>query len=199
MMTGGTDVMDALDVAAFLGAHVETIRRLARRGEIPSFKVGKDWRFRRDALERWSDAQRSAGRPALVLIVDDEVEVCQMMSRMVGQLGLRTVPATNASAALQHVSWEVPDLVILDLLMPEMSGPEFLQRLRESHPDLPVVIVTAYPDSGLMFEAMQYGPFMLVPKPIDQRQLERAVRTTIGEGPPRQPGGRDVHRPFEAH
>jgi excisionase family DNA binding protein len=52
-----TDVSNAKEAAAFLKAHVETIRRLARRGEIPAFKVGRDWRFHQDAVRRWSEEQ----------------------------------------------------------------------------------------------------------------------------------------------
>jgi len=53
-----TDVINAREAAVFLKAHVETIRRMARRGEIPAFKVGKDWRFHKNALQTWSDGQR---------------------------------------------------------------------------------------------------------------------------------------------
>jgi excisionase family DNA binding protein len=52
-----TDVINAREAAVFLKAHVETIRRMARRGEIPAFKVGKDWRFHKNALQIWSDGQ----------------------------------------------------------------------------------------------------------------------------------------------
>jgi excisionase family DNA binding protein len=53
-MKSNSDIMNARDAADFLKAHVETIRRLARRGEIPAFKVGKDWRFHREALLTWT-------------------------------------------------------------------------------------------------------------------------------------------------
>ena len=56
-MTPNPEVLRAEEAAAFLCAHVETVRRLARRGEIPSFKVGKDWRFYRQALLRWIEEQ----------------------------------------------------------------------------------------------------------------------------------------------
>jgi excisionase family DNA binding protein len=51
-------VINAREAAVFLKAHVETIRRMARRGEIPAFKVGRDWRFHKNALQTWSDGQR---------------------------------------------------------------------------------------------------------------------------------------------
>jgi len=57
MKNDTTDVLKAREAAGFLKAHVETIRRLARRGEIPAFKVGKDWRFHKEALRRWSEGQ----------------------------------------------------------------------------------------------------------------------------------------------
>ena len=64
-MTRDPEVLNTQATAAFLGVHVETVRRLARSGALPSFKVGKDWRFRRDALLQWIDEQqRMDKRPA---------------------------------------------------------------------------------------------------------------------------------------
>ena len=74
-----------------------------------------------------------------------------------------------------------PDLVLLDLKMPDMDGPRFLEKLRKTQPDLPVVIVTGYPDSELMKEATHYAPVMLVAKPADAALLERTVRAVAGE------------------
>ena len=51
-----SEALDAQEAAALLNAHVETVRRLARRGEIPSFKLGKDWRFDEKALLRWIES-----------------------------------------------------------------------------------------------------------------------------------------------
>ena len=82
---------------------------------------------------------------------------------------------------LELVAKEVPDLILLDLVMPEMHGIQFLQLLREAHPELPVVIVTGYPDSELMKQASQYAPVMLLVKPVDAALLERTVRSVLGE------------------
>jgi len=65
--------------------------------------------------------------------------------------------------------------------MPGMNGPQFLEELRKTHPSLPVVIVTGYPDSELMQQATQYAPLMLLAKPIDSELLERTVRTAVGD------------------
>lgn len=179
-MTGESDVLNAQQAAAFLGAHVETIRRLARRGGLPSFKVGKDWRFFREALLRWLEDQASSGGQPWVLVVDDDEVVRSTLSRLLGRLGCRTRQAADGATGLQEIAREAPDLVLLDLLMPEMNGPEFLRALRVTHPDLPVVIVTGYPDGELMHEAARHGPLLLLAKPVELDQLERTVRAVLG-------------------
>lgn len=57
-----SDVINALEASGLLKVHVETIRRLARRREIPAFKVGKDWRFYKSALRQWT-IEQGAGEP----------------------------------------------------------------------------------------------------------------------------------------
>jgi DNA-binding NarL/FixJ family response regulator len=79
------------------------------------------------------------------------------------------------------VAREVPGLILLDLVMPEMNGVQFLEQLRKTHPGLPVVIVTGYPDSDLMHQATRYAPLMLVSKPAELEQIERTIRIVLGE------------------
>jgi two-component system CheB/CheR fusion protein len=64
--TRDREVLDANEAATLLSAHVETVRRLARRGEIPSFKLGKDWRFKRAALLHWAERQPPGDQPVAV-------------------------------------------------------------------------------------------------------------------------------------
>ena len=180
-MTVETEVILAVEAAALLGAHVETVRRLARRGDIPSFKVGKDWRFRRDVLQKWSEIPRCVMTPPLILTIDDEPDVCQTISRAVQRLGYRTIEAGGGVGGLLAVEREAPGLILLDLVMPEMDGSEFLKNLRMSHPDLPVAIITGFPDSALIAEAMKYGPLLILSKPVDEQQLKSLLRMTLGE------------------
>jgi excisionase family DNA binding protein len=182
------DIFGIREAAAFLGVHEQTVRRLSRRNAIPCFKVGRDWRFRKEALVRWSEeqhrggseVQRRADGPCSVLVVDDEEKICRALSGMLQRFGCRVRQATGGEEGLALVRQEPPDLILLDLMMPNMNGPQFLAVLREAHPELPVVIVTGYPDSELMQQATQYAPVMLLSKPVEAQLLERTVRTAVG-------------------
>jgi excisionase family DNA binding protein len=178
-MADSPQVFDIHEAAAFLGAHEQTIRRLARRGAIPCFKVGRDWRFRREALVKWSEAQPSGAATCSVLIIDDEERVCRMMGKILERIGCVVRQTTRAKEGLELVREDAPDVILLDLVMPDMNGPRFLAELRKTHPELPVV--TGYPDSELMAQASQYAPVMMLAKPVERELLERTVRVVTGE------------------
>jgi len=116
-----------------------------------------------------------------VLIVDDEPLSCRSMSRLLERLGHHPLVAMDARAGLELALHEEIALVLLDLRMPQMTGPEFLEKLRLRHPTLPVVIVTGYPDGELMHEAARFAPLMLLAKPFEPEQLESTVGMVLGE------------------
>ena len=172
-------MLGAQGAADLLGAHVETIRRLARRGEIPSYKIGKDWRFRRSALSLWAETHHLRRRPPLILVVDDERAIRETFRRSLEGQGWRVAVAADGEEALGCVAHETPDLVIFDLRMPGMNGVEFLKRFREASPDTPVMVATGYPDGELMAQALAITPVTLLAKPVEGTQLIRAVRVAL--------------------
>jgi excisionase family DNA binding protein len=180
-MNKDSDVLNTLEAAKFLGAHPQTVRKLARSGTLPSFKLGKDWRFRKASLLDWVEQQHFGNTRCSVLIVDDEERVRNALARMVEQLGCRARQAKNGVVGLELVRDEAPDLVLIDLMMPDMNGPQFMEELRIDHPRLPVIIVTGYPDSELMRQASQHAPVMLLSKPVERNLLESTLHTLMGE------------------
>lgn len=183
-MASDKEFMNVFDASALLGVHDQTLRKLARQKRIPAFKVGKEWRFRREALVRWADAQRPVDTGATdicsVLIIDDDELFCDILARTVESFGYRARGATDGAAGLELVARETPDIILLDLVMPDMNGPQFLAKLRKTHPQLPVAIVTGHPDSELMIEAALHAPVMLLAKPVDPEALERTLHTVVG-------------------
>ena len=170
-MVGGSDFLNLADAAAMLGVHVQTLRRLARQNRIPAFKLGRDWRFRQEALVQWADNQRreesTFSAACSVLIIDDDAKACVELAGMVERFGCRSRQALSGAAGLDLIATETPDLVLLDLAMPDMDGPRFLRELRMRQQKWPVVIVTGYPDAEPMKDAMLQGPLLLVPGSVD--------------------------------
>jgi len=176
---GSADVLDTHQAAWLLGAHVETLRRMARKGDIPAYKVGKDWRFSKPALRQWAETHYLRQRAPLVLVVDDEKSFRDTIRMFLESEKWRVATAANGKEALDLVRREPPALVLLDLVMPGMSGVDVLKELHRMDPDLSVVVVTAYPDSELMAAALRYPPVTLLPKPVEKSALLRTVHRML--------------------
>jgi DNA-binding NtrC family response regulator len=78
-----------------------------------------------------------------ILIVDDEPQMLSLLSRALEQIFCETQIAVNAHTAMELVESSPPDAIMVDLKMPYVNGLGFLYRIRETHPDIPVVIITA--------------------------------------------------------
>ena len=179
-MQRNADVLSAREAADYLGAHVETVRRLARRGDIPAYKMGKDWRFRRSTLRRWAEQRNEGSRPAHVLVVDDEKAIRRLIRDMLEPEGYRVSAASSGAEALALMRQDTPDVALLDLKMPGMGGPDVLREIRKAYGALPVIIITGYPDSDLMHEALRYSPVIVLAKPATRAQVMAAVRAALG-------------------
>jgi excisionase family DNA binding protein len=173
------DALDAHEAAWMLGSHVETLRRLARRGDVPAYKMGKDWRFSKQALHGWMETHHLRQRDRLVLVVDDERDVCRMFGLFLERDGYRVAVAADGKEAIEAAQREMPDVVLLDLVMPGMSGVEVLKRLHAMDRELPVIIVTGHPDSALLTEALRYPPMTLLQKPVDREVLLGTIRRVL--------------------
>ena len=116
-----------------------------------------------------------------VLVVDDDEKICWAFQQFLEGEGYNASIANSAEEGLRRISTEKPDVVLLDVKLPGMSGLEALQILKSEHPWIIVVIITAYDDVETTIEAMRLHAFDFVPKPIDldvvKSVLERAFRT----------------------
>jgi excisionase family DNA binding protein len=183
-MEQDTPILNAGQVAELLGTHVETVRRLARKGQIPCFKVGKDWRFDRNAIAAWATRQhvrREQRDGDYILVVDDEPGVGSVLLKSLRRLQYDGIHVLTGDEGLAQVRRQRPMLILLDLAMPGMNGPRFLKALRVNHGDVPVAIITGYPDSELMQQAAAFGPVMLLTKPVKSEHLQRCLEMVIGE------------------
>ena len=172
-------VFKTKEAAQYLGAHVETVRRLARRGEIPAFKIGKDWRFGENALKKWAETHYLRYRRFHVLIVDDEETVLEHIKQMLVPEGYKISMVSNGSQALELIQRDLPDVVILDLKIPELNGSSTLKEIRRLEENLPVIVITDYPESDLMMEALKNSPIMVLLKTLEYKRMIEAVNLAL--------------------
>ena len=174
-----SNIFTIADVANYLKLPISTVYRLVERREIPGHKVGRQWRFQRSVIDEWL-RRRSEGRFTTILVADDDTDVREVLAEALGGPSRRVVQARNGVEAVRWATSTPLDLVVLDLVMPEMDGVESFRRIHAARPDLPVVIVTGFPESDLMLKVLEIGPFTVLQKPVDIQKLRKVVDLIIG-------------------
>lgn len=112
-------------------------------------------------------------------MVDDEEEICRLIMRSLALEGFEVAAARSGREALALVEQESPDLIILDLVMPEMDGLETLRRIRERGVAAKVVVLTAYGTAQRAREAMALGVSEFIGKPFDLHRLLQLVAEEV--------------------
>jgi two-component system OmpR family response regulator len=120
---------------------------------------------------------------ARVLIVDDEPDILEVLTDLLAGLGYDISTAADGAAALGIVRRTPPDVVLLDLTMPGMSGAETLAQFRRDYPQLPVLIVTARVEPALDQELRALDVFGYISKPFRIDQIDRAVAAVVSGRP----------------
>ncbi len=115
----------------------------------------------------------------LVFIVDDEESISKMLVHWVkNQWNYNCKTFINGSDALNALS-ENPDLVLLDIMLPDINGNEVLNRIKIRNPQIPVIMLSAQGSVEVALESIRLGAFDYFPKPIDKNRLEPAIRNAI--------------------
>lgn len=120
-------------------------------------------------------------RKPVVLIVDDEPNICKILSRLVESEGFEALISHDGKSALEMIVSEMPDVLLVDFKMPEIDGMEVMKRAKEMDPDLAVVMITAYADIPRTVEAMKAGAHDYLAKPFEHHELIRVVRRALAE------------------
>ena len=132
--------------------------------------------------------------PRTILVIDDESAVRLFVDRVLRNAGYTTVVAASGPDALRAAKNIAPlDLIVTDVMMPEMSGCEVVRRLREDHPGLKALYVTGYSDRLLDENVMTWADEAFVEKPCSTKSLLEAVSLLWGQ----HTGAPSVNRSLE--
>src|SRR5210317_1615788 len=141
---------------------------------------------------RYSRTARMASRPLQVWIVDDDQSVRWVLEKALKQADIETRSFERAEHLLDAIRDNEPDVLITDVRMPGMSGLALLERLRNSRPDLPIIVITAHSDLENAVAAYKGGAFEYLPKPFDIDEavdlVHKAARLNGGDVGAEAPG-----------
>lgn len=115
-----------------------------------------------------------------ILIVDDEAAIRESLETLLTLEGYAVDSAVNGEEGLERIEEQAYDLVLLDLALPGKSGLEILPLIRERHPSLPVIMITAYGKVDNVVDAIRSGAQNFVQKPWDNEKLLADIRSAIG-------------------
>jgi DNA-binding response OmpR family regulator len=127
---------------------------------------------------------------AKILIVEDEAMVADVVSRYLQRDGFQVLIASDGQAALDIAREEMPDLVLLDLMLPKLDGLEVCRRLRASS-QVPIIVVTAKGDETDRIVGLELGADDYVSKPFSPRELVARVRAVLRRTKAAANGARD--------
>lgn len=114
-----------------------------------------------------------------ILVVDDQKTVCYSLQRFLQSEGYNVVTTTSPKEAITMVDTESPDVVIMDVKMPEMDGLEVLKIIKEKNPKIQVIMMTAYSTTEKAIEAMKAGAYEYLIKPFENDELLNYIRAAI--------------------
>jgi CheY-like chemotaxis protein len=153
--------------------------------------------FRLEKIEEVLQRVMSRPAPAMpasrtihnVLIVEDDVEFRVLLTEIVEALGYNPMSVSDAETAVKQIDAHLPDVVITDYKLPSMSGEDLVRRIKLSHADLPVVLITGYAPSicGREFANGAADAFLMKPFRIDRigtilKELEQPAARTMRRG-----------------
>jgi two-component system nitrogen regulation response regulator GlnG len=116
-----------------------------------------------------------------VWIVDDDRSIRWVIEKALSREGIAFSSFSSAQEALDALSGSAPEVLVSDVRMPGMSGLELLQTVKQRHPAVPVIVMTAYSDLDSAVAAFQGGAYEYLPKPFDVDQAVELIRRALDE------------------
>jgi len=116
---------------------------------------------------------------AKIMVIDDEESMCRFMQIMLQKEGYEVTSTVSSKEALEKIKNKNYDLVIADLMMPEMNGLELLSRAKTIHPGINFIVMTAYASVDTAIEALKKGAFDYITKPFKVDEIKIAIKKSL--------------------
>ena len=170
------NLMTVKETAEYLRIPLPTVYYLVQRGQLPAIQIGGRWRVKRDMLDRdVLHAEEPGGQPT-VLVVDDDEALQTMFKLFLKKAGFSRLVVGTGKDALAALAKQKFDFCFLDLQLPDTTGDEIYKHAKKIDPELPIVIITGYPDSQMLDNILKHGPVTVLKKPLQVAQLNQTLR-----------------------
>jgi two-component system, OmpR family, alkaline phosphatase synthesis response regulator PhoP len=133
-----------------------------------------------------------------VLVVDDEPKILRLVESYLTASGYRVITEENGNDALSRVNSDTPDLIVLDVMLPDVDGFEVIRRLRKTS-DAPVIMLTARVDESDRIVGLELGADDYVLKPFSPKELVARVRAVLRRTGERNKPANSVTEPIRLH
>ena len=169
------NLLTVKETAKYLRIPLPTVYYLVQRGQLPAIQIGGRWRIKKDCLDKDILKEDRSGQPT-VLVVDDDVSLQNLFKVFLKKIGFSRVVVGTVKEAIAALERQHFDLLFLDLKLPDGPADDVYDTAKEIDPNLPVVVITGYPDSNMLNRILAKGPVTVLKKPLKQEQIKQTVR-----------------------
>jgi excisionase family DNA binding protein len=169
------NLLTVKETAKYLRIPLPTVYYLVQRGQLPAIQIGGRWRIKKDSLDKDVLKEDRSGQPT-VLVVDDDESLQSLFKVFLKKIGFSRVVVGTVKEALAVLEKQRFDLLFLDLKLPDGPADDIYEAAREADPNLPIVVITGYPDSAMLDRILAKGPVTVLKKPLKIEQLKQTVR-----------------------
>ena len=146
----------------------------------PLSRLGKDAAF---CLTIWIKGIMDTVEHRRILVLDDEPDVLKLLKTYLGSLGFEILTTSSWTEAIDMITHNAPDVVLLDLQMPTIQGEKMLDFIREQDETLPVVIISAFLDKDKIDELSRKGANGFLPKPFQLEEIKFTIQKLFRSSP----------------
>ena len=116
-----------------------------------------------------------------ILVIDDDADICMLLNRYLSKNGFNVTTAYSGKAALESITSQIPDIVLCDFRLEDMSGSDLLEKIKQNNPHVPVIIMTGYSDVRTAVKIMKLGAFDYVTKPLLPEEILLTLKRALTE------------------
>jgi excisionase family DNA binding protein len=169
------NLLTVKETAKYLRIPLPTVYYLVQRGQLPAIQIGGRWRIKKDSLDKDVLKEDRSGQPT-VLVVDDDLSLQNLFKVFLKKIGFSRVVVGTVKEAIAALEKQRFDILFLDLKLPDGPADDVYEAAKEIDPQLPIVVITGYPDSDMLNRILAKGPITVLKKPLKVDQLKQTVR-----------------------